>query len=257
MTRILWALALVVAVFVALPAQACYYAVGALHPLGGCGPVPPPHEWFSDTFDLGTVYTGQNPDGTGPWLTATFTSYWHTTTGTLTLTSHLDGTDSVQGQEHPQAIDGWAFYVNQNISSIVFVSGTQASTALWSLHGTGIGTGPVPGLFDLAFGWSSGNPFVAGDTAVYTLNFANWLSADPFLPTNLAGWHSAAFVQGIGGSSCSAWIVAGDGAGADGGVPCIGATPPQAGVPEPNELAMFGFGTLLLGGFAGLRRRRA
>src|SRR3546814_9662579 len=46
---------------------------------------------ISTTIELGTVSTGAAPSGSASWLTATFTSDTGTNTGTLALTSHLNG----------------------------------------------------------------------------------------------------------------------------------------------------------------------
>jgi len=78
----------------------------------------------------------------------------------------------------------------------------------------------------------------AGDSAIYDLTFDSALSGDPFV-ANGDGWSSVAHVQGIGPSGDSGWIVAGG--------PVV--------VPEPAELGLFGVGALVIGLFAGLRRR--
>ena len=53
------------------------------------------------TISVDQVFTGATPDGSPPWLVATFTQTG-SNTGTLTLTSHLNGTDFLQGLESPQ-----------------------------------------------------------------------------------------------------------------------------------------------------------
>jgi len=75
-------------------------------------------------------------------------------------------------------------------------------------------------------------------SAIYDLTFDSALSGDPFV-ANGDGWSSVAHVQGIGPSGDSGWIVAGG--------PVV--------VPEPAELGLFGVGALVIGLFAGLRRR--
>lgn len=205
---------------------------------------------ISTTINLGTVYTGDLPSGAAPWLKAEFSSTVGASTGTLTITSGLTGTEKVQGLESSKAAVGLAFHLTQAVNGIGYVSGTQAQMALYA---SSFNAGPVPGAYNLAFGWSSGNTFGAGDQVVYTLNFTGPLTNDPFKP-NEDGWAAVAHIQDIDGSSCSGWIVAGNGDGADGGTPCATTHP---SVPEPAGLGVFGFGVLLVGAFVGLRRRVA
>lgn len=212
---------------------------------------------ISTTIGLSTVYTGNTPDNgtiTGPWLTAIFTSTTGSTTGTLKLVSDLSSTDILQGLNSSHGTIGWAFYLNQSLASLTCTSGTCADNG--ALFGGSYNTGPVHGgTFNLAFGWSSGNRFAAGDSAVYDLTFANALTGNPFGP-NGSDWWSVAHVQQISGAcGDSGWIVYGTGSGASNAGPCGGGTPPPHNVPEPAALGMFGFGVLLIGLFIGLRRR--
>lgn len=190
----------------------------------------------TQTINVDQVYTGATPDGSPPWLVATF-SATGSNTGTLTLTSNLTGTDFLQGLENSSAAVGWAFYVDQSISGMTCASGNCANSNS-GFDAGGFNTGPVGGTFNLGFGWGPRNRFGAGDSAVYDLTFTNALSGDPFGP-NSDGWWSVAHVQGIGPNGDSGWIVSG--------------TP--VSVPEPAELGLFGVGALLVGLFAGLRRR--
>ena len=202
---------------------------------------------ISVTINLDTVYAGNTPDGLAPWLTASFTSTG-SSTGTLTLMSNLSSTDFLQGLNNSNSTVGWAFYLNQALYVINCTSGTCADNNVF--FGGSYNSGPVPGGFNLAFGWSSGNRFASGDSAVYDLTFANSLTGNPFVK-NANGWSSVAHVQGIY-PNCSGWIVSGDGTGANGDGPCTGTPPPT--VPEPGVLGMFGLGVLLIGLFVGLRR---
>jgi hypothetical protein len=241
----------VLALGVVAPARACIFAVQQqIHPDGSCGgtgtPIP-----ISTTINLGTVFVGNTPDGMAPWLTATFTSTLGATTGTLTLTSHLSASDSLQGLSSSHANVDWAFYLGPSLASIACTSGACADNN--ALFGGSYSTGLVPGTFNLAFGWSSGNRFDGSDSAVYELTFTNALTAIPFMG-NESGWWSAAHVQGITGG-CNGWIVSGDARGANGSGACTN-TPP-IDVPEPAGLGMFGVGVLMIGCFLGLRRRMA
>lgn len=188
------------------------------------------------TINVDQVYTGATPDGSPPWLVATFNSTG-TNTGTLTLTSNLSGSDFLQGLESSHAVVGWAFYLNQSISGMTCASGNCANSNS-GFDAGGFNTGPVNGTFNLAFGWDQSSRFVAGSSAVYDLTFTNALSGDPF-GANSSGWWSVAHVQGIGPNGDSGFIVSGG----------------PVSVPEPAELGIFGLGVLLVALFAGLRRR--
>lgn len=197
---------------------------------------------ITSTISLGTVYTGATPAGTPPWLTATFTQTG-SNTGTLTLTSHLTSPNALKGFESTHAAVGWAFYLDQSLSSITCKSGTCGNSRS-GFYAGGVNTGPIhAGTFNLGFGWGPGSSthplFMAGSSAVYDLTFSSALTGDPFA-VNSAGYSSVAHVQQItvGGSG---WIVGGT---------------PSVSVPEPAELGMFGLGLLALGLFAGLRRRK-
>lgn len=257
MMKIFWGLALALAAVIALPAQACEYLVNGdsqpseVHEL--CSTPTP----VDQTITLGTVYSGNLPTGAGPWLTARlYAPSVDDTSADLTLTAGLGGADTVLGESGSNDLAGWSFYFGQAITSIAFVGGTPASSVL---YGYDFSTGTVPGAFNLGFGWSAGSGFGPGDIATYDISFAAPFSAvaGDTIVANADGWLSAAYVQNIGGASCSAWIVAGNGRGADGSSPCMSTPPPQPNVPEPSGLGMFGLGALLLGGFVGLRRRMA
>ncbi len=204
---------------------------------------------ISTVINLDTVYTGTTPTGTAPWLTAQFTSSTGSKTGTLTLTSHLNGDDFLQGPNL-----GWGFYLNPEVSSFTCTSGNCADHVGL---GSGQNGGPTGSNWNLAFEWQSGGRFLSGQVATYTINFNTTLADSPFIPTPIGknkkgGWLSAAHVQGIGTAGCSGWIVSGDGQGAtgdDGKCSSIH-------VPEPSVLGMFGLGTLVIGLFAGLSRRQ-
>ena len=203
---------------------------------------------ISQTIQLNQVYTGFTPDGSAPWLKATFTQTG-ADAGTLTLTSLLGGSDFLQGLNSTKSTIGWAFYLNQSLSGLSCSSGVCADNK--ALFGGSYNSGPVPGTFNLAFGWSSGNRFDGTDSAVYNLTFASALTGNPF-SANDSDWWSVAHVQGIGtNGSCSGWIVSGTGTLGSGSGPCGGTHE----VAEPDALGVFGLGVLLIGGFLGWRRR--
>jgi hypothetical protein len=204
---------------------------------------------ITQTVDLSVVFTGAIPDGSAPWLEATFSGETDSTMGTLTLTSMLSGSDFLQGLENDHATVGWALNLDPAVTAATCDATSSSNCADAVKIGSPVNTGPVPGSFNLAFGWDSGDRFMAGDIAVYGLTFASGLSGPPIAP-NDSLWESVAHVQGISPSGCSGWIVAGDGEVADGGTPC-------AGVPEPSSGSLFLLGMLgigLLGGGFGVRR---
>lgn len=188
------------------------------------------------TINVDQVYTGTTPDGSPPWLVATF-NQTGSNTGTLTLTSHLSSSDFIQGLESSHAAVGWAFYLDQSLSGISCASGNCGNSNT-GFAASGFNTGPVGDIFNLGFGWSRSSRFVAGDSAIYDLTFTSALSGNPFGP-NGDGWWSVAHIQGIGPNGDSGWIVSGT----------------SVSVPEPAELGLFGLGVLLVALFAGLRRR--
>jgi hypothetical protein len=214
-------------------------------------PLPAAATPITTVINLDTVFTGYNPDGVAPWLTAQFTSSVGSNTGTLVLSSNTSGLDFVQGLPNTRATVGWAFYLAQGVSGLNCTAGKCASNG--ALYGAGgFNTGSVPGMFNLAFGWSSQSRFLGGDTATYDLTFSNPLTGNPFAE-NGSNWSSVAHVQGLAAGCDSTWIVSGDGSGAAGSGPCIDHT--RVDVPEPGELGVFGLGLLFAGLFLGLRRR--
>ena len=97
MKKIILVFLLSLSVVIMLPAQAI---------------IPPTP--ITTTIDLSTVFSGAIPDGSAPWLQATFTSNAGSSTGTLTLDSLLTNPDFVQGGSNVSATVGWAFYLDTN-----------------------------------------------------------------------------------------------------------------------------------------------
>lgn len=206
------------------------------------------------TINLGTVATGNIPDGTAPWLTATYDWTSGSNTVTLDLTSNLGGSDFVF------KTPGWAFWLDPTDSLMkVTCDSTNISggcTNAGSAIGSFTASPPWLGKYNLLFSWTSANLFTNGSTASYTLTFDSGLTADPFGSNNV-GLLSYAHVQGITGG-CSGKIVAigpngSSSEGKFGGTACI---EPPTNVPEPGALGMFGLGIGVIGLFLGLRRRR-
>lgn len=195
----------------------------------------------TQTMDVGQLFTGATPNGDGPWLTATFMydNDGSSNVGTLVLYSNLIDGNFLQGG-NGNGVMGWGFnLVGNTLTGSSCTSGTCAA----KVSTGGVNSASVKGGFNLGFGWTSRNRFDAIDTAIYSLTFADMLTASPFM-ANSDGYLSFAHVQGItGGGDSSGFIVNG------------GGTPPVNPVPEPAVLGMFGLGVLVLGMFVGLRRR--
>jgi hypothetical protein len=212
---------------------------------------------ISTTIELDTDFTGNTPDGPAPWLIATFTSNTGSNTGQLTLTSAMDNSDFLQGLNSPNGALGWGFFLDTGIATITCDSNLSSNCATSVFSGGGYNAGSLGKSWNLAFGWGepgNDNRFSGSDTAVYDITFKGALMGSPFAANpGGKGWLSVAHVQGITGG-CSGWIVAGNGQGADGGTPCV--RPLIVSVPEPSVLGIFGFGALMIGLFAGRRRRQ-
>jgi hypothetical protein len=153
-------------------------------------------------FNLGTVFNGATPSGSGPWLTADF----HTvgTGGTVTLTL----TPSSSFQNTGQFISDFAFNINPSFlpSGVTVQSPTGISVA----HTTDNGQKTPPGFgswkgwdFDVNFPTSAQSRFSSG-SVVITLT-APGLTAQDFnyLNSSTASGQSSLFVgahvQGIPG----------------------------------------------------------
>lgn len=250
-TKYAFAVAVAVAALLGAPlAHALVIDTGGGTGGGGGGTTnSPPPATISTTMQLGTVYTGAIADGTGPWLTATFTATSGAASGILTLTSNLSDSDFLQGLSSSNSNLGWGFYL-PDVTSLTGLSCQSGTCANNQLFGGDYNSGPVPGGFNLAFGWSSTNRFMSGSTATYQLSFSSGLLTSPF-GANSSGWTSVAHVQGITGG-CSGWIVSGDGTGAQGGTACV----PTTGVPEPGALGIFSLGLLVVTAVLLEERRR-
>lgn len=222
--------------------------------VAACASVPA-HATITQTMVLDTQIAGFDVDGSAPWLRATFSAEDGDNFGTLKLESLLTGTDVVKGNANSA---GWRFYLDLTDFTSYSCVGDCASDFVTGSFSNGKG-----GVFTLNLGWGPGG-FGGMDVATYTLVFDSVLTTSPFgISTdgngagNLGGWASVAHIQSLIGG-CSGWIGAHGPAGTgtvnsgqlDG--PC---TQPPPGVPEPAALGMFGFGTLLIGLFIGLRRR--
>jgi hypothetical protein len=213
---------------------------------------------ISTTIELNTVFAGGTPNGNVPWLTATFTSSVGSKTGTLVMSLNTNAPDFIQGLNNKNAAVGWAFYLDQGLSGLTCENNGGNCASNNALYNGSFNSGPVPGPFNLAFGWSAQDRFMSGDSATYELTFLDLLTGNPFVES-AGGWSSVAHIQGFPtnlGCGTSGWIVSGSGSGAQGNVCDPNPhTPPPVNVPEPGELGIFGLGLLFAGLFLGLRRR--
>lgn len=213
---------------------------------------------FGQTVDLDTVYTGNIPSGTAPWLRATYA--YKGFGGKLTLTSLLNGTDFVQGSKNGEAAAGWAFFLSlTNIDTITCDSGNCADDVFFG-SGFNANTGPVPGDFNLLFSWSQNDRFDSGDSAIYDIVYGDGAPPLPFLfGENGSGWSSVAHIQGISANDCSGWIVAGSGDPQSSATSCSGGTTPQpvTAVPGPNPAMLFLLTVVSAGMLVTVRRARS
>jgi hypothetical protein len=160
------------------------------------------------TIDLGTTFTGADPSGSGPWITATFDQQ-NATTVRLTLTSNLNSSS--------EFISDWLFNFNpsKNLAGLSFAkisaTVTEDPTIGKSLNGFQL-NGPS-GNFDISFSFATSNSgggtkrFSQGDSVVYDISLAGGLLESDFnFGSNDSDFDpapkSGAHVQGIanGGS---------------------------------------------------------
>jgi PEP-CTERM motif-containing protein len=189
-------------------------------------------------YNLSSIFNGETPDSTSPWLTATFHTV-STGTVTLTLTSSLEVTS--------EFISDFAFNVDPSIvpSSLSFVEGTPVGyTPGPTTVGAGAqdaqnlnGGGAAGKGFDIQLVFDNAPPgvrFDDSDVAVFTIT-GTGLTAESFDFTNTGSAHVpvAAHINGITTDCPAPELTC---SGAAGGVR----------VPEPASVL------LLFAGFAGL-----
>ena len=133
------------------------------------------------TIDLGTTFTGADPSGTGPWVTAAFDQQ-NATTVRLTLTSNLNSPNEFISDLL------FNFNPNKNLSGLSFtkISGTPTRdpTIGKSLNGFQL-NGPS-GDFDISFSFTTSNSgggakrFSQGDSFVYDISLIGGLLESDF-----------------------------------------------------------------------------
>ncbi len=191
------------------------------------------------SYDLDIEFSGaDSPEGTPPWLRATFTD---DNAGTVTLVmSDLNLTDA-------EWVSGWYFNLDPNLTTtdltIVNSGGVAATTVAVNNH---LVIAPFKadggGYFDIRFDWGNGD-FGVGDFSTYTITSAcgaclhDTSFAFGSVGSNKGSFHTAAHVQSIGrDDQGSGWI--GDSEGV---------------IPEPSTYLLLGSGML---GLAYWRKRR-
>jgi hypothetical protein len=183
-------------------------------------------------FGLDLVYTGiGTPQGTPPWLTATFQNL-----GPNSVQLTMDNSGVASG------VSSWFFNFNPSSEvlglDITPLSGIAAIPIIKATDGVKAG-GDLS--FDIQFSFNT-NDFTAGKTSIYLIS--STLSAEPidalsfnFLSTNqlgLTNYYSSANILGISGGFNS-WIAA-----ATAQTP--GPGPGSAPVPEPATLLLLSTG---------------
>lgn len=212
---------------------------------------------------LNTLYAGTQPIASNTnnnwWLKATLGRVGNTDNYTLALYANLANSQFVGGKTTSGGNAypiGWAFNL-VGVGSTLGVSCTSGSACADSYKFSNIGTGPVPGNYNLAFFWKKTSGFAGIDNATYTLTTTNTLSGLQFSSGNYA---SVAHIQNIS-SGCSGWIVNGSGSVTNPNqTPVVGGSQTcQYNVPEPAEWTIMlpGLGGMALFAWIEARRRRS
>lgn len=160
--------------------------------------------------------TKPNPDGTGPWLAATFDYGGTIKSVSLTMTANLSGSNKVT-----------EWYLNLDPSfdptELSFVlQGTPSAPAAGISTGADSFKSDGDGNFDIFFNFpTSGNVFDNTDSITYLITSTESIVASSFNFVSASGpsgnppgegvWHTAAHVQSISTDPGSTWVGDNDG----------------------------------------------
>ncbi len=167
------------------------------------------------TFELGMEFSGGTPpEGTAPWITATFDdSFGGVDTVRLTMAA-----DNLTDNEF---ISGWYFNFDPDLDlnqlGFSYISGGVAESNITINTGVNSFQADGDGLYDILFDFppppgQPGNRFTAGDTVVYDITYTSAIDVSSFnFFSAPAGGHgpfvTAAHIQGIGpDDEDSGWV---------------------------------------------------
>lgn len=198
------------------------------------------------TFNYNTVFSGDTPQGTSPWLTATFAD-----TGTDQVTLTMTASNLVPDEfvsDFDFNLDPTMQAMNLTYTNAGGVVASSMNTTTNGSKAAGDGLYDIEFLFPTASGDRLGvGETAAGSTSVYTItgtglsassfNFLSCQQSDGCQSAgNLGPFYAAAHIQAIPGAD-SGWVA------------------PVAAIPEPADAAMLAAGLALMAFLA--RRRRA
>lgn len=200
----------------------------------------------SSTVSLNQSFSGSAPNGSGDngaWLSATLVDNGNNAY-TLTLNSHLQNSNYVQGSAYFGSSLGWAFNLTGNITHIKN-NGLYSDPSYWA-HLSSTAVSPLygdAGTFNLLFtsGYNKLGANSYYDSASFTLN-----SAGPLAFTNNGkGFSSIAYVLGIQSGTTNPYQFQSCGTQTKTTTGWIVGTTHD--VPEPSELSVMMFGLVALG----------